>query len=67
MWWTMFMFNAIGEDHEFEETADVAGERTGSYSYVNPEGDNILVKYTAGKNGFVILNPREVLPQAPVV
>ena len=62
-----FMFNAIGEDHEFEESADIAGERTGSYSYVNPEGDSIVVKYTAGKNGFVILNPREVLPQAPVV
>merc|ERR1712128_16193 len=62
-----FNFNAVGDDHEFMESADVAGERTGSYSYVNPEGDNILVKYTAGKNGFVILNPRDVLPQAPVV
>jgi len=62
-----FMFNAIGDDHEFMETADIAGERIGSYSYVNPEGDNFVVKYTAGKNGFVILNPRDVLPQAPVV
>merc|ERR1712128_328842 len=62
-----FMFNAIGDDHEFMEAADVAGERTGSYSYVNPEGDTILVKYTAGKDGFVILNPMDVLPQAPVV
>merc|ERR1712106_1004403 len=61
-----FMFNAVGDDHEFMETADVAGERTGSYSYANPEGDNILVKYSAGKDGFVILNPRDVLPQAPV-
>jgi len=62
-----FMFNAVGDDHEFMETADAAGERTGSYSYVIPEGGNFLVKYSAGKNGFVILNPREVLPQAPVV
>merc|ERR1712113_899419 len=62
-----FMFNAVGDDHEFMETADAAGERTGSYSYVNPDGKNILVKYSAGKDGFVILNPREVLPQAPVV
>merc|ERR1712106_1046080 len=62
-----FMFNSVGDDHEFMETADVAGERTGSYSYVNPEGDNILIKYSAGKDGFVILNPRDVLPQAPVV
>jgi len=62
-----FMFNAVGDDHEFMETADAAGERTGSYSYVNPDGENILVKYSAGKDGFVILNPREVLPQGPVV
>jgi len=62
-----FMFNAVGDDHEFMETADAAGERTGSYSYVIPEGGNFRVKYSAGKNGFVILNPREVLPQAPVV
>merc|ERR1712115_745098 len=47
--------------------AHSAGERTGSYSYVNPDGENILVKYSAGKDGFVILNPREVLPQGPVV
>ena len=40
------MFNAIGEDHELEESADVAGERTGSYSTGNPEGDSIIVKYT---------------------
>merc|ERR1712173_279383 len=33
-----FMFNAVGDDHEFMETADAAGERTGSYSYVIPEG-----------------------------
>jgi len=62
-----FMFTAVGDDHEFMESADAAGERTGSYSYVNPDGENILVKYSAGKEGFVILNPREVLPQAHVV
>merc|ERR1711874_225229 len=62
-----FMFTAVGDDHEFMESADAAGERTGSYSYVNPDGENILVKYSAGKEGFVILNPREVLPQGPVV
>ena len=59
-----YMFNAIGDDHEFMETSDTAGESTGSYSYISPEGDNILVSYSAGKDGFVILNPGEVLPQA---
>merc|ERR1712198_602360 len=31
-----FKFNAAGDDHEFMEPADDAGERTGSYSYVDP-------------------------------
>jgi len=58
-----FSFEAKAEDQEFSEEADNEGERVGSYSYITPEGDKITVRYTAGKNGFVILNPEEVLPQ----
>lgn len=58
-----FSFESISDEHEFTENADEANERTGSYSYITPEGDRITVKYSAGKNGFVILNPEEVLPQ----
>merc|ERR1712111_112475 len=58
-----FSFETKADDHEFTEKADTGGERIGSYSYITPEGDRITVRYSAGKNGFVILNPEEVLPQ----
>jgi len=58
-----FTYEAIAEDHEITESADEENERTGSYTYLTPEGDRITVRYSAGKNGFVILNPEEVLPQ----
>jgi len=58
-----FSFQSKAEDHEFSEESDSAGERTGSYSYLTPEGDKITVRYSAGRNGFVILNPEDVLPQ----
>ena len=61
-----FSFETEGEDQQFSEQSDSEGERIGSYSYISPEGDKITVRYSAGKNGFVILNPEEVLPQ-PVV
>merc|ERR1711971_449806 len=50
-----------------DEEADRTGERTGSYSYQAPDGTLVKVRYTAGRDGFVILNPEEVLPQAPQV
>jgi len=58
-----FSFQTKAEDQEFSEQSDNDGERIGSYSYITPEGDKITVRYSAGKNGFVILNPEEVLPQ----
>ena len=58
-----FSFETEGEDQQFSEQSDSEGERIGSYSYISPEGDKITVRYSAGKNGFVILNPEEVLPQ----
>merc|ERR1711997_461891 len=61
-----FSFQTEGEDQQFSEESDSEGERIGSYSYISPEGDKITVRYSAGRNGFVILNPEEVLPQ-PVV
>ena len=35
------------------------------YSFVDPNGNTVVVKYRAGRNGFEILNPDEVLPKAP--
>jgi len=62
-----FNFAVDEEEHKFEEEADRTGERTGSYSYQAPDGTLVKVRYTAGRDGFVILNPEEVLPQAPQV
>merc|ERR1712080_759668 len=62
-----FNFVVDEEEHKFEEEADRTGERTGSYSYQAPDGTLVKVRYTAGIDGFVILNPDEALPQAPQV
>ena len=40
------------------------GSRNGGYSYVDPTGRKISVKYTAGKEGFKILEA-DHLPKAP--
>ena len=61
-----FQFGFDEDDLSFSESSDVVGERTGSYRYISPEGESVEVRYTAGKNGFVILNPEDVLPMAPV-
>jgi len=60
-----FKYKVNEVDHTFEEEADSTGERTGSYTYVNPSGDTIGVRYRAGRRGFVILNPDQVLPRSP--
>lgn len=41
------------------------GSRTGAYSYTDPNGKEITVKYTAGKDGFRIVQGDHV-PKAPV-
>merc|ERR1712203_878495 len=62
-----FNFAVDETEHQFKAEADRTGERTGSYSYMAPDGTLVKVRYTAGRDGFVILNPDEVLPQAPQV
>ncbi|XP_073997293.1 uncharacterized protein isoform X3 [Rhodnius prolixus] len=46
------------------ETIAPDGTRTGAYSYVDPNGQTISVKYTAGKDGFKIIEGNHV-PTAP--
>ncbi|XP_068909395.1 endocuticle structural glycoprotein SgAbd-8-like [Tenebrio molitor] len=46
------------------ETIAPDGSRNGGYSYVDPTGRKISVKYTAGKEGFRILEA-DHLPKAP--
>merc|ERR1712095_169018 len=44
----------------FREEASVDGERVGQYSYIDNEGKTITVRYTAGKDGFRILEGAHV-------
>nr|XP_018897355.1 PREDICTED: uncharacterized protein LOC109030714 [Bemisia tabaci] len=37
---------------DFKEETDAAGNRVGSYSYVDPSGQKRVISYTAGKDGF---------------
>lgn len=48
---------------DFKEESDAAGNRKGSYSYVDPSGQRRTISYTAGKNGFVATGDH--LPQGP--
>lgn len=48
------------------ETIHPDGNRIGAYSYVDPNGETISVKYSAGKDGFKILEG-DHLPRAPLV
>ncbi|KAL6953425.1 hypothetical protein U1Q18_050230 [Sarracenia purpurea var. burkii] len=37
---------------EFKEEADSEGNRKGSYTYIDPNGQRKTITYTAGKDGF---------------
>lgn len=60
-----FSFKAKNAAGSFEESADSNGERFGSYNFVNGQGKSVVVRYRAGRNGFQILNPDDVLPKPP--
>ncbi|KAI5705772.1 hypothetical protein M8J76_001687 [Diaphorina citri] len=47
------------------ESINPDGTRIGAYSYVDPNGQTISVKYSAGKEGFKILQGDHI-PRAPV-
>jgi len=40
----------------FKEEADINGNRIGQYSYIGDDGQTYTVKYSAGKDGFRILD-----------
>ncbi|XP_050429077.1 pupal cuticle protein 27-like [Adelges cooleyi] len=48
---------------EFKEESDAEGNRRGSYSYVDSNGQRRTVDYTAGKGGFKAMGDH--LPVAP--
>lgn len=50
---------------EFSEEADAEGNRKGSYTYIDPNGQRKTVHYTAGRDGFQATGDH--LPVAPQV
>jgi len=60
-----YSFRVKSENSSREENVDKDGERTGSYNYIDANGQTVEVRYRAGKDGFVILNPDDVLPKPP--
>lgn len=48
---------------QFKEESDAAGNRVGTYSYVDPNGQRRTITYTAGKQGFQATG--DGIPQAP--
>lgn len=40
------------------------GARSGGYTYIDPHGKKILVKYSAGKEGFRIIESSDHIPKA---
>lgn len=43
-----------GDGHYRSENIDQEGNVKGQYSYVDPNGKTVTVKYSAGKNGFQV-------------
>merc|ERR1712088_676387 len=44
----------------FREETTADGERIGQYSYIDENGQTITVRYTAGKDGFRILEGNHI-------
>ena len=57
-------YGHVQADQAHSAVRDAYGNVAGSYSYVNPEGETVAVKYTAGVNGFQVES--NALPVAPV-
>lgn len=44
-----------GDGHVRSESVDPQGNVRGQYSYIDPNGKTITVKYSAGKDGFQVI------------
>lgn len=51
---------ATEDGHIFREESDSDGNRIGQYSYIGQDGETYTVKYSAGKDGFRILDGSHV-------
>jgi hypothetical protein len=51
---------ATEDGHVFREETDINGNRLGEYSYIGENGQTYTVKYSAGKDGFRVLDGTHV-------
>ena len=51
---------ATEDGHVFREETDINGNRIGEYSYIGEDGKTYTVKYSAGKDGFRVLDGTHV-------
>ena len=56
-------FGHATADQTHNAVRDAFGNQVGSYSYINPEGKEVRVHYTAGVGGFRVIS--NALPEAP--
>lgn len=56
-------FGHVTPDQSASNFRDVDGNQIGHYAYINPDGQQIVVYYTAGVSGFRVLS--NALPEAP--
>lgn len=57
-------FGHVTADQSTSNFRDAAGNQMGHYAYINPDGQQIVVYYTAGAGGFRVIS--NALPEAPV-
>lgn len=57
-------FGHVTADQSASNFRDAAGNQMGHYAYINPDGHQIVVYYTAGAGGFRVIS--NALPEAPV-
>lgn len=49
------------------ESINADGTRLGAYSYVDPDGEKISVKYSAGPDGFQVYGDHIPRPEVAVI
>lgn len=57
-------FGHVTADQSASNFRDASGNQMGHYAYINPDGQQIVVYYTAGAGGFRVIS--NALPEAPV-
>lgn len=61
-----FVFGHVTVDQSTLNNRDALGNQLGHFSCINPEGKEVIVRYTAGSEGFRVLSNAQSQPSAGV-